>query len=93
MARVETREFTEAGAFLRALLPPTERPIGPSCVFRGQADSSWKLLPSINRRSVLRDFAKDADVEKVFPSLAGDSNYCDLPRWFESRLIMDFAEA
>ncbi|HVZ35082.1 MAG TPA: FRG domain-containing protein [Polyangiaceae bacterium] len=86
---VEVVSYSTAFALLEALRPTSEpwRSNPEGWVYRGHADSTWQLVPSLNRRAHLRKFLANV------PEPVGDELY-HAPTFGEARgLLDDFSEA
>jgi hypothetical protein len=86
---VEEVHFDAADAFLDALQPTTERwrARPGTWIFRGHADASWRLVPSVNRRTNLRKFLPDV------PEPVGEELYWEPTFEDVMGLLKDFADA
>jgi hypothetical protein len=79
--------FAEAEDFLAALRPSADlwKADPGAWVFRGHADSTWRLLPSQNRR---------ASLERYFgPKYRGDGLYCNPDASDLGKLMVEFVYA
>jgi hypothetical protein len=85
----ETVAFTSALELLEALRPPDPRWRGRpgAWIFRGHADASWKLVPSVNRRAQLRKFLPHV------PEALGDERYWEPTVGQTVDLLNDFKAA
>lgn len=81
--------FSKAEDLVAALRPASAfwAPDPKKWIFRGQAQSSWKLLSSVNRRRSLRGFLTDV------AQLPGDDIYCVPTSGHVLTLLRDFAVA
>jgi hypothetical protein len=86
---VRPQHFDTADSFLAALRPshPFWTPDPTLWVFRGHADSRWRLLPSVNRRADLALFAVDVS------EIPGEGPYCEPELLLIDQLLTDFADA
>src|SRR6516162_7691465 len=86
---IERSRFDRAQDLLAALRPSDARwgPDPTKWIFRGHGDSSWRLLPLVNRRKELRRFLGDIG------ELDGDDRYCVPKNKHALQLLRTFANA